>query len=72
MNWIPTRLNEIPRKAIVGGQTKEMEFLYIGRARCKGTALIIGKVQPTHKCCYVTFEGKEFKFEDYEILVSIN
>ena len=33
-------------------------------------SLIVGKVQPGHRCCYVPYGGSEHKKEDYEVLVN--
>ena len=30
----------------------------------------MGKVHPSHRCCYVPYAGKEHKHEDYEVLVN--
>lgn len=43
------------------------EKLYIGRAKHNG-GIIPGKVQPSHKVCYVPHDDKEVSFKSYEIL----
>ncbi|XP_076667442.1 uncharacterized protein LOC143368523 isoform X2 [Andrena cerasifolii] len=67
--WAPTSGNNIPHKAIPGGETEDGETLYVGRVHHEGT-LTIGKVQPSHNVCYIPFAGAEVAFPDYEIMVS--
>lgn len=57
---------------MVGGYSEDdNEPLYIGRALHKGH-LIPGKVQPTHKCCYIPYKNQEIAKVTYEILVDPN
>ncbi|XP_026666845.1 uncharacterized protein LOC108633130 [Ceratina calcarata] len=58
----------IPGDAVVGGQTSDGERLYIGRVLHNG-AQTVGKVQPSHGCLYIPFDGQELSFRDYEVLV---
>lgn len=44
------------------------ETLYIGRAEHNGH-LIPGKIQPSHKVCYIPFDGREIAKKHYEILL---
>lgn len=67
--WIPSRKDEIPAKAIDGGHTETGEKLFIGRASHKKLNTP-GKVQPSHKCCYISFSGREVAYKSYEILVA--
>ncbi|XP_050362317.1 uncharacterized protein LOC126781395 [Nymphalis io] len=67
--WIKTIRNEIPVGAIEGGYSEDgHEILYVGRALCEGY-LIPGKVQPSHNCCYISYNGKEIASQEYEILI---
>ncbi|XP_075969631.1 uncharacterized protein LOC142972412 [Anticarsia gemmatalis] len=66
-HWVPASGSNIPPNALPGG-TDKGETYYIGRARVQG-ALTCGKVHPSHAVCYVSFDGKEHHFSDYEILV---
>ncbi|CAD6208316.1 GSCOCG00003325001-RA-CDS [Cotesia congregata] len=59
----------IPEGAVVGGQTSEGEPLYVGRVLHNG-AQTVGKIQPSHGCLYIPFDGEELSFRDYEILVN--
>ncbi|XP_048489223.1 uncharacterized protein LOC105391281 [Plutella xylostella] len=69
-SWEPTSDDIIPVGAIVGGRSEDHEErLFIGRARHAGH-LLPGKVQPTHRCCYVPYKGKEVAVKHYEILVN--
>lgn len=56
---------------ISGGKSEDGEILYVGRVNHQNT-VTIGKVQPSHGVCYISFAGKEIKFFDYEILVYLN
>ncbi|XP_064072266.1 uncharacterized protein LOC113401055 [Vanessa tameamea] len=67
--WIRTIRNEIPVGAVEGGYSEDgHEILYVGRALCDGH-LIPGKVQPSHNCCYITYNEKEIAYQEYEILI---
>ncbi|XP_075969891.1 uncharacterized protein LOC142972553 [Anticarsia gemmatalis] len=68
--WVPTSKDRIPVGAVVGGHSENIEHekLYVGRVRHLGH-IIPGKVQPSHRVCYVAYEGKEVGVENYEILV---
>ncbi|KAL2726254.1 natterin-3-like [Vespula maculifrons] len=57
----------IPADAVVGGETCDGETLYIGRVLHKGSQTV-GKVQPSHGCLYIPFDGEELSFKDYEVL----
>ncbi|XP_013188665.1 uncharacterized protein LOC106133478 isoform X2 [Amyelois transitella] len=69
--WVPTSRGQIPVGAVVGGHTEshEREKLYVGCVR-HGDHIIPGKVQPSHRVCYVAYKGKEIAHPNYEILVS--
>lgn len=67
--WVPTYENKIPVDAVPGGYSEDnFERLFIGRAEHEGH-WIPGKVQPTHKVCYIPYKGKEVAKKKYEILV---
>lgn len=68
--WVSTKLDNIPIGAIVAGHSEDSihEKLYIGRVRHLDH-VIPGKVQPSHKVCYIPYDGKEIGVENYEILV---
>lgn len=54
----------------MAGHSEDMghEKLYIGRVKyCDH--IIPGKVQPSHKVCYIPYDGKEISVENYEIMI---
>ncbi|CAG9857350.1 unnamed protein product [Phyllotreta striolata] len=66
--WVPSSGGNIPPDAVEGGRTSDGEPLYVGRAHHEGS-LTIGKVHPSHGCCYIPFNGGEHAHQSYEILV---
>ncbi|XP_063394952.1 uncharacterized protein LOC134679932 [Cydia fagiglandana] len=68
--WVPTCDDKIPVGAFIAGYSEDnLERLYIGRALYEGH-LIPGKVAPSHKVCYIPYEGREISVKKFEILVS--
>lgn len=68
--WVSTTKDRIPSGAIVGGYSEDTrECLYIGRASCDGHT-IPGKVQVSHRCCYIPYKGREILKKKYDILVN--
>ncbi|XP_018572194.1 natterin-3 [Anoplophora glabripennis] len=67
-DWVPSHDGLIPPGAVEGGRTRSGEILYVGRAYHKG-APTIGKVHPSHRTCYIPFDGKEIPYRQYEIMV---
>ncbi|KAI8438203.1 hypothetical protein MSG28_010821 [Choristoneura fumiferana] len=67
--WVPAVEDKIPTGAFVAGYSEDaLERLYVGRAEYEGH-LIPAKVQPSHKVCYFSYEGREVASKKYEILV---
>lgn len=67
--WIPTFEDRIPNGSLVAGHSEtNQETLYVGRAYHDG-CLVPGKVQPSHKCCYIPYLDGEVCKKKYEILV---
>lgn len=66
--WISSSGGDVPKNAFPVGYTKKGEVLYIGRNNYKG-GLNIGKVHKSHGCIYVGYNGREYSFADYEILI---
>lgn len=66
--WRAAHSSEVPYGAIPGGNTSHGETLYIGRVFHCGSHTV-GKVHPSHGCCYIPYDGQEIKYHDYEILV---
>jgi len=67
-DWVPSAGGQVPAGAVQGGHTESGEPLFIGRHRHEGS-LTIGKVQPSHSCCYISYGGQEISYRDYEVLV---
>lgn len=68
--WLSTNGGIVPPIAVPVGSTRDGEVLYAGRAYHNGS-LCIGKVHPSHGCCYIPFGGKEHSYKHYEILVKM-
>lgn len=68
-NWIATSNAGIPNNALPAGESEEGEPLFVGRVPHEGS-LTVGKVHPSHNCCYISFAGQELAFSDYEILTA--
>ncbi|XP_019868226.1 uncharacterized protein LOC109597034 [Aethina tumida] len=66
--WVPTSGANIPPGAVEGGRTCDGEILYIGRV-IHNESQTVGKVHPSHGCCYIPFNMEEKSFPEYEILV---
>ncbi|XP_026475395.1 uncharacterized protein LOC113380251 [Ctenocephalides felis] len=66
--WVTCQNGYVPPNAFPAGETLYGETLYAGRVTARG-ATTIGKVHPSHKCCYIPFCGKEEKYDVYEVLV---
>ncbi|CAH2050115.1 unnamed protein product, partial [Iphiclides podalirius] len=69
--WVPCHDDKIPSNAVVGGyaEGEGREKLFVGRVAHEGH-LIPGKVQSSHKVCYVPYNGRELPKTHYEVLVS--
>lgn len=66
--WKESRKDEIPEGALEAGYSETGERLYIGRIKHKGS-MCLGKVQPSHKCLYIVFAGKEVAYKAYQIFI---
>lgn len=67
--FVESKLGQVPVGAVLGGYSEVVgEPLFIGRVKVK-ESLIVGKVQPSHKVCYIPVGGKEVAFERYEVFV---
>lgn len=58
----------VPEGAVQIGRTVDGEILYMGRCLHQGTQTP-GKVQPSHGCLYIPFDGEEVSVPEYEVLV---
>lgn len=50
------------------GKTIDGENLYMGRCLYEGTQTP-GKIQPSHGCLYIPYNGEEISVREYEVLV---
>jgi len=66
--WKESSHGQVPHGAIQAGHQSDGTPLYVGRVKDHG-ADIVGKVHPGHHCLYVPWNGKEVRYEQYEILV---
>lgn len=44
------------------------EEIYIGRAPFS-SSLTVGRIQPSHRCLYIPYNGQEHRIDHYEVLV---
>lgn len=66
--WVHGAGTNIPPNAVPAGETETGEPLFVGKAKHEGTETI-GKVQPSHGVCYISYAGQELAFEEFEVLV---
>lgn len=67
--WVPCAGNELPRGSLPSGETEDGEPLFVGRVHQSAGTLTIGKVQETHRVCYIPYGGQEIAYGQYEVLV---
>ncbi|XP_053674451.1 natterin-4-like [Anopheles nili] len=68
--WISAEFGRVPPNAVPGGYTSSGEILYIGRTKYLGS-ITPGKIHRSHRCLYIPFNGREEKFDRYEVLIEI-
>ncbi|KAL1426168.1 hypothetical protein MTO96_018429 [Rhipicephalus appendiculatus] len=68
LDWLPGSAGAVPTGAIQGGTTSSGERLYIGRCHHDG-GLVVGKVHPSQQRIYIAYDGKEYNYEEYDVLV---
>lgn len=67
--WVPAGgADPVPASALPAGETEEGEPLFVGRVQHEGS-VTLGKVQASHRACYIPYGGQELAFEEYEVLV---
>ncbi|XP_059610669.1 natterin-3 isoform X2 [Phlebotomus argentipes] len=66
--WEFAMNGEVPEGAVEVGQTVDGEKLYMGRCIYNGTQTP-GKLQASHGCLYIPFDGEEVSVTEYEVLV---
>lgn len=67
-NWAAAQEGQAPVNAFPAGHSEDGETLFIGRVFHEG-AVVVGKMQPSHRVCYIAYGGKELNFKQYEVLV---
>lgn len=68
VSWVDAAYGSVPSNAVVGGKTMDGETLYIGRAYFEGS-LTPGKIHPSHRTLYISFDGSEIGIEEYQVMV---
>jgi len=66
--WVYVEGGHIPYNAVPAGRIAKGEPLYIGRV-CHNRTVTLGKVHPSHGCCYVPYGGEELALKKFEIYV---
>jgi hypothetical protein len=67
-SWKNYSKGDVPSAAIVGGKTEQGESLYIGRTLNIDDS-IVGKIDG---CLYIPFEGRQYAYAQFEVLVQLN
>lgn len=67
-SWIPGTGSTIAPNAVPAGESEDGEPLFVGRVQHEGTDTI-GKIQPSHGSCYISYAGQELAFEQFEVLI---
>ncbi|XP_068083287.1 natterin-4 isoform X2 [Anabrus simplex] len=67
--WVPCAGGEVPSDALPSGETEDGEPLFVGRVQHNGT-MTLGKVQESHRVCYIPYGGQEIAYSQYEVLVA--
>ncbi|XP_043284383.1 natterin-3-like [Venturia canescens] len=66
--WVPSRHGQVQPGAVEAGRTSSGELLYVGRCFRNGVPAV-GKIQPSHGCLYIPYNGEEISYREYEVLV---
>ncbi|CRK86359.1 CLUMA_CG000082, isoform A [Clunio marinus] len=67
-NWVAAENGSVPINAFPAGHSEQGETLFIGRVFHEGS-LIVGKIQQSHRVCYIPHNDEELNFCKYEVLV---
>lgn len=68
-NWVLAENGRVPTNAFPAGHSEQGETLFIGRVKGSRGDLIVGKVQPSHRVCYIAQDNREMGFSKYEVFV---
>lgn len=66
--WVGSSNGHVPAGAVLAGNQRTGEPLYVGRAHHEG-ALTPGKIHTGHGCLYIPYGGTEVSILHYEVLV---
>ncbi|CRK90380.1 CLUMA_CG003994, isoform A [Clunio marinus] len=66
--WVPYSNGNVPGNAFVGGYTKQGELFYVGRVLFNN-AMLVGRINKSRQCIYVSSQGREYSFSNYEVLM---
>lgn len=67
ISWIDTKNGDIPPRALVMGNLRNGEAVYMGRAHYLGS-VTPGKVVKSQGRMYISHSGTEHSFVEYEVL----
>lgn len=67
-SWVGSSNGHTPAGAVVVGNQRNGEALYMGRTNFQGS-VTPGKVHKSHGCLYIPFAGAEHRITQYEVLV---
>lgn len=68
-SWVAAKDGEVPSNAFAAGHSEQGETLFIGRVKNLEGDIIVGKIQPSHRVCYVAQQRQEMNFREYEVYV---
>lgn len=68
-SWVVAENGHVPSNAFAAGYSEQGETLFIGRVKNIHGDIIIGKVQPSHRVCYIAQQHQEVNFREYEVFV---
>ena len=63
--WHDGSNGAVPGNAVIGGYDGT-EHLYVGRAE-HNDQILIGKIQPSHRVCYISYGGQEIGKKNYQV-----
>ena len=69
IEWVHRRNGNVPEKAVQGGHDPGGEVYYIGRHSHQNDT-IPGKIHPSHRCLYISWNGKEVSKNNYDVLIA--
>lgn len=69
-NWVYDEGGNVPVNAFISGHTEQNESTFIGRVK-RGDDILIGKIHPSFKTCYVPgiTSPIELEYHAYEVFV---